>query len=916
MTMSRIAILVLWLICPAQFAAAQPASADGRTASPFAPDDRYDTQRVRLDLGGDWQVLEGQEEREVWKEPADQSDLSWKTAHLPGRLVPEVKGQDLKQIKSVWARRVFEAPSALAAQGAVLKTDGVRFGAVFWLNGQELCRYAPVGPNIILIPPGLLRPGENVLLLKVPGWAGLAKSASGYPLIPTGGSTQSWGPKDPMVLATWLEFYQRAYMKWVLAVPDVKNGVATFRIWFDSSRPLPRQLTLTATVRPADEPGSVGSVTAQVKLPADGGPVELRVPIAAPVLWTPQRPFLYVARLEATLDGAICDRAELRFGLRSIEVADGHYQLNGKPLWLRGSNLVAEWIWGDGRSAADRFEPRDYLIEQARAMNLNCFRTHSLPPPTDWSNVCDRGGRMLLAELPVLYNLSDAKFTAAEREIFHANALQDATGYVTRLWNHPAVIVWVLSNESRYDTAWEQGPLRDHVRRLDPTRPCLRAAGETAESVDVHTCGNVDDGVEGALNETVATLAAQKDRARTLGNSEYMNLFHSMEELTLAWTGARPAGRHPQWFSEMLLEHTEALRRAQFDLILPYMYAGWTRRGGPGWRDGFPTPQAAALHSAMSPVLASLDLFDMHYPAGRTMSTRVAMINETGQDVAAQVELIVTPADPLCLPDAAAIRAAISKESQTLSLPADRIIRPQLSWQVPAAEGTYFLACLLYQPGKPPVVSQRRICSVRTDLTGSGLRPRRVLALGVDEGVAALLRRRGVPCATELPAGRIDADVVVLGDGGRIDQDRRDDLDKALLEFVEAGGRVVGLNENGWDWGRLVELSTEPLAASRVFVADSPSAERLLADVPPAFLWRWNGLPGKIVARALRGPLPEGAEPILWARSPDHTVAAAIPKGHGRIVVCLLQFQHRLNPGDIAYDPAAERVLLNLLLRD
>ena len=70
----------------------------------------------------------------------------------------------------------------------------------------------------------------------------------------------------------------------------------------------------------------------------------------------------------------------------------------------------------------------------------------------------------------------------------------DAAGWMARLWNHPSVIMWVLSNESRGDNAWEEGPFQDFVNALDPTRPTMRTGTTgTKENYDVHTCGNVTE---------------------------------------------------------------------------------------------------------------------------------------------------------------------------------------------------------------------------------------------------------------------------------------------------------------------------------------------------------------------------------------------------------------------------------------
>ena len=71
---------------------------------------------------------------------------------------------------------------------------------------------------------------------------------------------------------------------------------------------------------------------------------------------------------------------------------------------------------------------------------------------------------------------------------------------MARLWNHPSVIMWVLSNESRGDNAWEEGPFQDFVNALDPTRPTMRTGTTgTKENYDVHPCGNVTETDEGHL---------------------------------------------------------------------------------------------------------------------------------------------------------------------------------------------------------------------------------------------------------------------------------------------------------------------------------------------------------------------------------------------------------------------------------
>ena len=60
------------------------------------------------------------------------------------------------------------------------------------------------------------------------------------------------------------------------------------------------------------------------------------------------------------------------------------------------------------------------------------------------------------------------------------------------------------------------------------------------------------------------------------------------------------------------------------------------------------------------------------------------------------------------------------------------------------------------------------------------------------------------------------------------------------------------------------------------------------------------------------------AEKILWAKEPKTTVAAVVPAatGGGRILFAQLDLQRRVDPSKPNYDPAAERLLLNLLCHE
>lgn len=158
--------------------------------------------------------------------------------------------------------------------------------------------------------------------------------------------------------------------------------------------------------------------------------------------------------------------------------------------------------------------------------------------------------------------------------------------------------------------------------------------------------------------------------------------------------------------------------------------------------------------------------------------------------------------------------------------------------------------------------------------------------------------------------------VVVIWNATHLTEDEKRNA-KALCNFAGRGGRVVVLSTPSWDWPELCDLkiSHEP-RFSRVFpykeLKNSP-----LDRVDPEWLIRWNGLPGTVAFGALEGAVMARAEKILWAREPKTTVMAVVPatSAGGRILFSQLDLQRRVDRSSADYDPAAERILLNLLGR-
>ena len=370
-------------------------------------------------LNGSWEFVRGEGDEHAETARGGEK-LRWQQVTLPGTFMTyKVWEQEASDTKFVWARRSFEITPDQAKGLAVLRWNRIACGAAAYINGQLVGENEPTGPFQVIVPAGVLRPGENQIVLKVRGAAGVRKSRSGSALIPAG-----FGVGMPEVTDdVWIDFADTAYMKWVLAMPDLSGSRVRIRVTPVGLEPA-EDLEIVARVTRWPDGPLMGEGSASAKLvptadPLGGEHFFVNVPMPGCEPWTYEQCPLYLAHVQLTREGHVLDEVTFRFGMREIGVKDRNYKLNGQNLWLRGSNLVFEWNWGgiiDGKE-------KDYLVTEAREMSMNSFRTHTQPPPRLWCDVCDEHGTMILAEFPVLYNYQDYKFTPAEYEIWHRNVL-------------------------------------------------------------------------------------------------------------------------------------------------------------------------------------------------------------------------------------------------------------------------------------------------------------------------------------------------------------------------------------------------------------------------------------------------------------------------------------------------------------
>jgi hypothetical protein len=203
--------------------------------------------------------------------------------------------------------------------------------------------------------------------------------------------------------------------------------------------------------------------------------VEVRIPMPKCRAWSPEDPFLY--ELEA---GTSADSLRTRFGMREfhLDPATGRAVLNGRPYFLRGSNVTLYRFFEDAQ-CADHPWRADWvrrLHRQFKALHGNALRYCIGFPPELWYRIADEEGLLIQDEFPLWFG---DRWPA---ELKSQELIREYTEWMQERWNHPCVVIWDAQNES---VTAETGKAIAQVRSLDLShRPWDNGYGQPQSPAD------------------------------------------------------------------------------------------------------------------------------------------------------------------------------------------------------------------------------------------------------------------------------------------------------------------------------------------------------------------------------------------------------------------------------------------------
>jgi beta-glucuronidase len=422
-----------------------------------------------VSLNGLWQFRidpDKMGQSNAWYKPAQASD-GWQNVTVPHTW--QIAQDSAEYFGIAWYRRTFEVSEEWSDLIIRIEFEAVFHSAAVWVNGNRVGEHLRKGYTAFDFDISrFLHPGpDNSLVVMV-------NSDFDSRMLPRAHSSD-WTHDGGIYRPVTLLLTPRVYLERVDvdAVPDFANRIANLHISTvirnTTERPYKGELAIHAVEESTGL--SVLEQTAPVNVPSGKSDTQDLPPskIADPKLWHFDAPNLY--SLSVVLNGeGTAHEATAVFGIRSIEVKQGSFWLNGERVALMGVERMAGSNPNYGMA-----EPASWVDHDHDDLkNLNCVLTRvHWPQDSRILDYCDRHGIFIQTEVPTWGpdTFKDMK-DEPDPEIMQ-NGLEQLQEMIARDRNHPCIFSWGLCNEinGQNPPAYKFAKrMYEEAKKLDPRR--------------------------------------------------------------------------------------------------------------------------------------------------------------------------------------------------------------------------------------------------------------------------------------------------------------------------------------------------------------------------------------------------------------------------------------------------------------
>jgi len=429
--------------------------------------------RQVVDLSGIWKFkvdFDGKGREEGWQNGL--SDFS--EVPVPSSYNDLFTDKDIREhVGDVWYQTEFYLAEEWQQKNVNLRFGSATHRAEVWLNGEKIAEhkggYMPFGA---VINEAADFGAKNTLVVVVNNELNLTTIPTGQVKEYDDGKRRLFPYFDffnyaGIHSAVKLQLLPKDYIYDITTVTDFEGETGFVEYEIESSSHSEIKVELK------DEAGEIV---------AENTGAEGKLEVNNVKLWQPGEGYLYTLEVNLLSAGELVDNYPLPLGIRTVEVKENRFLINGEPFYFKGFGKHQ-----DSEINGRGFDPA-VMIRDAELLDwigANSVRTSHYPYDEEFYRMCDRRGVVVIDETPAvgLFDMN-MNFLAAgtgkeseffDKEIVHEQTKKNHKREIKRLMkrdkNHASVVMWCLANEP--DSAQERAEeyfaeIFSYARGLDP----------------------------------------------------------------------------------------------------------------------------------------------------------------------------------------------------------------------------------------------------------------------------------------------------------------------------------------------------------------------------------------------------------------------------------------------------------------
>ena len=369
---------------------------------------------------------------------------------------------------AAWYQKEVNIPGDWEDQEINLILERCHWESRLWIDDQEIGMCNSLGTPHRYSLTGKIKPGKHTLSLRIDNR--IKDSDPGINSHSISDHTQTnWNGivgelalvARPMLNIESLEIY-----------PDIRKKSIEVLVLLYNANDTPVHATLVLSAAGASNPASISE---NLELISGENPVRLAYPMGDDVrLWDEFSPNLYTLSAVLQQEGRDgIDSISSTFGMRTFDVDGSQIEINGQPVFLRGTLECAIF-------PKTGFPPTDVaswerIFNICRAHGLNHMRFHSWCPPKAAFIAADQAGFYLQVEVSSWANTSTSLGDGApiDRYIY-----EESERMVEEYGNHPSFCMLTYGNEPRGENQKEfLGHFVTYWKNKDARRIYASASG-------------------------------------------------------------------------------------------------------------------------------------------------------------------------------------------------------------------------------------------------------------------------------------------------------------------------------------------------------------------------------------------------------------------------------------------------------